>query len=112
MPPRQVCRYHRWRHLLMMRFTATSTPSTAATTGKFTYVETFHDNYQKRLLATEFDHELVHRVAVHPLEYVNGDDVTTHRADPAGHQAQCARAIGQGDTNEISGHGAEIRRSM
>jgi uncharacterized protein (DUF1800 family) len=24
-------------------------------TGKFTYVETFHDNYQKRLLATEFD---------------------------------------------------------
>jgi uncharacterized protein (DUF1800 family) len=23
--------------------------------GKFTYVETFHDNYQKRLLATEFD---------------------------------------------------------
>lgn len=25
------------------------------TTGKFTYVETFHDNYQKRLLATEFE---------------------------------------------------------
>src|SRR5471032_1159319 len=25
------------------------------TTGKFVYVETFHDNYQKRLLATEFD---------------------------------------------------------
>ena len=25
------------------------------TTGKFAYVETFHDNYQKRLLATEFD---------------------------------------------------------
>ena len=25
------------------------------TTGKFTYVETFHDNYQKRVLATEFD---------------------------------------------------------
>ena len=24
-------------------------------TGKFTYVETFHDNYQKRVLATEFD---------------------------------------------------------
>lgn len=24
-------------------------------TGKFTYVETFHDNYQKRALATEFD---------------------------------------------------------
>jgi len=25
------------------------------TTGKFTYVETFHDNYQKRVLASEFD---------------------------------------------------------
>ena len=25
------------------------------TTGKFTYVETFHDNYQKRVLATDFD---------------------------------------------------------
>ena len=53
------------------------------TTGKFTYVEIFHDNYQKRLLATEFDpyqppmadgHKVLDLVAGHPAtaRYVCG----------------------------------------
>ncbi len=53
------------------------------TTGKFTYVETFHDNYQKRLLATEFDpyqppmadgNKVLDLVADHPAtaQYVCG----------------------------------------
>ncbi len=52
-------------------------------TGKFTYVETFHDNYQKRLLATEFDpyqppmsdgNKVLDLVADHPAtaQYVCG----------------------------------------
>ena len=65
-----------------------------------------------QVLTGQLDHELVHCVAVHPLENVDGHDVPAHRTDPAGHQAQCAGAVGQGDANEVSGHGAEIRRSM
>jgi uncharacterized protein (DUF1800 family) len=53
------------------------------TTGKFTYVETFHDNYQKRLLATEFEpyqppmsdgNKVLDLVADHPAtaQYVCG----------------------------------------
>ena len=53
------------------------------TTGKFTYVETFHDNYQKRLLATEFEpyqppmadgRKVLDLVALHPAtaRYVCG----------------------------------------
>src|ERR1700689_5119210 len=65
-----------------------------------------------QMLTAELDHELVHRVAIHPLENVNGDDVPAHGPDPAGYEAQRAGTIGQGDANEISGHGAEVRRSV
>jgi len=73
------------------------------TTGKFTYVETFHDNYQKRVLATEFDpyqspmadgNKVLDLVADHPAtaQYVCGK-LCTRLVSDAPDKAVIAAAV-------------------
>ncbi len=46
------------------------------------------------------------------LEDVDGHDVAADGPDPAGHQAEGAGPVGQGDADDVASHDRDVRRSM
>ncbi len=65
-----------------------------------------------QVVPADLDDELVDRAALVALEDVDGDDVTADRPDPAGHQAEGTRPVGQRDPDDVASHGQNVTRSM
>ncbi len=62
------------------------------------------------VVAAQADSQFVDHDALVPLEDLDGDHVTAHRADPAGHRPEGAGSVGQLDPDQVVAHDLRLGR--